>query len=198
MRSGRRAPPGRLRGEIRRDQLVALGETLFSQMPYDEVSIEEIAKRAGISKGLLYHYFRDKRGFYLAVVEHAAQRLLRAISVDASSSLRERAEQGLRNYLDFAEAHSVAFVGLLRGGIGADPQVLAIVERTRERIAEQILSHLDGKVSPRLRLLVRSFIAFVEASTIEWIQGRPISKDEVIALWLDTLFFLLNHPSKMG
>ncbi len=58
----------RLDVEERRKQLVALGNELFSKRTYDEVSIDELARAAGISKGLLYHYFPTKRDFYIATV----------------------------------------------------------------------------------------------------------------------------------
>src|SRR5580765_6635428 len=77
----RRAPPAaapraRLEVDERRAQLVALGVELFAARSYDEVSIDELARAAGISKGLLYHYFPTKRDFYVATVEEGATQLL--------------------------------------------------------------------------------------------------------------------------
>ncbi|MGW2857715.1 helix-turn-helix domain-containing protein, partial [Streptomyces sp. NPDC001215] len=56
----------------RREQLLAVGARLFSENPYDEVWIEQVAEIAGVSRGLLYHYFPTKRDFFAAVVERAA------------------------------------------------------------------------------------------------------------------------------
>jgi AcrR family transcriptional regulator len=72
----RSLPPSRLDVEERRKQLVALGIELFAERTYDDVSIDELAHAAGISKGLLYHYFPTKRDFYIATVKQAAQELL--------------------------------------------------------------------------------------------------------------------------
>ena len=58
----------RLQVDIRRQQLLELGLELFAHQTYDGLSIDEIAKRAGVSKGLLYHYFPSKRAFYVAAV----------------------------------------------------------------------------------------------------------------------------------
>ena len=65
----------RLSTDARRQQLVALGGEMFSERPFDDVSIDDIAAAAGISKGLLYHYFPSKRDFYIAVVRHSADEM---------------------------------------------------------------------------------------------------------------------------
>ena len=73
------SPPvvrARLDVDARRRQLLALGTALFGSRPYDEVSIDEVARTAGISKGLLYHYFPTKRDFYVATVREAAAELV--------------------------------------------------------------------------------------------------------------------------
>ena len=70
---GRRAPRQRLTVDARREQLLGLGMELFSTRAYEEVWIEEIAERAGVSRGLLYHYFPTKRDFYVAVARAAVE-----------------------------------------------------------------------------------------------------------------------------
>ena len=69
-----KAPKVRERFEVdaRRAQLLALGLVAFSERTYDDVSIEDIATTAGVSKGLVYHYFPSKRDFYIAALEDAA------------------------------------------------------------------------------------------------------------------------------
>lgn len=167
----------RLDLDERREQLVALGKRLFSERAYDEISIEDIADAAGISKGLLYHYFGSKRGFYVAVVREAAGQLVAATDVGAHVPAAERARLGLEGYLDFAEAHSAAFVTLLRGGIGNDSEVAEIVDGTREAIVERILTNM-GQTQPRpvFRLAIRSFVGLVEAATIDWLERRAVDR----------------------
>src|SRR5688572_23935942 len=62
----------RLATDERRTQLLDLGRELFNTRPFDDISIDEIAAAAGISKGLLYHYFPSKRHFYVETVREAA------------------------------------------------------------------------------------------------------------------------------
>ncbi|MEY3014468.1 MAG: hypothetical protein RIT45_3203, partial [Pseudomonadota bacterium] len=66
----------RLQREARRAQLLELGLQVFADTPFDAVSVEDVAQRAGISKGLLFHYFGSKRGYYVATVQAAASALL--------------------------------------------------------------------------------------------------------------------------
>ena len=66
----------RLGVDERRAQLLELGLQLFSDHSYDELGVDDIARAAGISKGLLYHYFPSKRDYYVEVVRRAAGELL--------------------------------------------------------------------------------------------------------------------------
>ncbi len=70
----------RLSPADRRNELLALGAEVFGQRPYDEVRIDEIAERAGVSRALMYHYFPDKRAFFAAVVQAEGERLFEATS----------------------------------------------------------------------------------------------------------------------
>ena len=65
----------RLSTDARREQLLASGARLLATRPYDEVSIEEIARAAGVSKGLLYHYFPTKKDFLIAALERGQDEL---------------------------------------------------------------------------------------------------------------------------
>src|SRR5580700_10583130 len=105
---------------------------LFSERTYDEVSIDELAAAAGISKGLLYHYFPTKRDFYVATVREAASRLLERTSKPVAGTPLERLSAGLDEYLDYVEAHAKPYAALLRGGVGVDAEVARIVDDTRD------------------------------------------------------------------
>src|SRR6476661_2909346 len=59
----------RMSTEDRREQLLRAGVELLRRRPHEEVSIEEIAEAAGVSKGLLYHYFPTKKDFLVAAIE---------------------------------------------------------------------------------------------------------------------------------
>src|SRR5205823_14099933 len=126
----------RLDVDERRAQLLALGISIFSERPYDDVSIDDLAAAAGVSKGLLYHYFRTKRDFYVAAIEQASEQLLAQTMTSRDLPPEERLRISLETYLDFVERHGQAYVALMRGGIGADPEVAKLLDKTRGRIID--------------------------------------------------------------
>src|SRR5260370_24799316 len=91
----------------RRNELLALGAEVFGQRPYDEVRIDEIAERAGVSRALMYHYFPDKRAFFAAVVRAEGERLFEATNTppQPDASLFEQLLSGVLAYLYYDEGH---------------------------------------------------------------------------------------------
>lgn len=91
----------RLSPDDRRSELLTLGAEVFGQRPYDEVRIDEIAERAGVSRALMYHYFPDKRAFFAAVVRAESERLFEATSTPANDgqSLFDRLRAGVLAYM---------------------------------------------------------------------------------------------------
>src|SRR5690349_6850769 len=93
----------RLDVDERRAQLLELGLNIFGSSDYESISIDDIAAKAGMSKGLLYHYFASKRGFYVAVIRHAAEKLRASIDPGREVPPLERVEIAIKNYLDFVD-----------------------------------------------------------------------------------------------
>src|SRR3954470_13406333 len=120
---GQRRPRVRLDNDARRAQLLLLARKAFSEQSYDEVSIDNLAREAKISKGLLYHYFPTKRDLYIAGLTEIANELVAAITmVPDDAPPIERVRMGLDAYLGYVMDHSRSFVSLMRGGIGSDPE----------------------------------------------------------------------------
>ena len=178
----------RLDLDERRDQLLALGEKLFGERAYDEISIDDIAEAAGISKGLLYHYFGSKRGFYVAIVRESADKLVEATEVGSELPPAERARAGLKGYLEFAEEHSAAFLTLLRGGIGNDPEVTELVDATRERIVVikpvEKAEHIVTRGAPRGHVVYKGGEArvVVRAPRRAVVQHQRVRRKELLQL----------------
>lgn len=183
----------RLQVDERRTLLLELGLQLFSDRSYDELGVDDIARAAGISKGLLYHYFPSKRDYYVEVVRAAAGLLVartEAAGVDASP---EALQDGLDAYLDFVEQHARSFVALMRGGVGSDPEVVQIVEATRRTIAERILSRLGADApTPLLRTALRGWIGLVEAASLDWLERRDLPREQLRQLCAQLLIAALT------
>ncbi len=181
----------RLGVDERRAQLLGLGLRIFSERAYDDVSIEELARAAGVSKGLLYHYFPTKRDFYVAAIEQASEQLLARTLTPTDLPPEERIRLGLTAYLDFVDEHGGAYVALMRSGIGSDPEVAAVVERSRAAFVERILEDVPRKlVTPLVRMALRGWIGFVEATATEWAMHRAVSRKRMVELMASTLIQL--------
>jgi AcrR family transcriptional regulator len=189
----------RLDNDERRAQLLALGRGAFARHPYDEVSIDNLALKAKLSKGLFYYYFPTKRDLYIAVVEATARDLSDQLvaAVANQPTPRDRASAGVQAYLDHVETHGHAFVSLMRGGIGADPEIAKVLERVRGDIVDRFLSgspigaFLQDR--PLSRIAIRSWIGMVEAASIEWLSASGVPKQQVCDLLVDLLFELLSR-----
>jgi len=171
----------------RRAQLIETGAELFSARPYDEISIDDIAAAAGISKGLLYHYFSGKRGLYVEVVRAESERLRDVTDVGGEDPIRA----GLDAFLDYVADHATAWAAMVRGGVGSDEEVAGIVEDTRTAMVDRVLTRHWTKrraAPPALRIAVRGWQGFVEAATLEWIERGDLDRAvlrELLALALD-------------
>lgn len=182
----------RLDTDARREQLLALGLAMFSQRSFEEVQIDDVARAAGISRGLLYHYFPNKRDFYLAVLRAAATKLLDATAATPDTPPYLRLRAGLRAYLDFARSHARGQLALLRSGVGIDPEVAGIVQRVRKALAERVLEGIGlAHPTPAVTTLVWGWIGLVEATSLEWLDAPTLSPDALLELWSSSLLRLL-------
>lgn len=164
------------KGDNRRAQLIELGLRLFGTRPYDEVQIDEIAAEAGIAKGLLYHYFGNKRGLYLEVIRASAAELLAALEPEPGLSPPENVRRGMLAYFGYVEAHADAYLALMRGGLHSDPDVAAEIDGVRQSIIDRIAVGIGmPQLPPAFRVAARSFIGAVEAAAIDWLEHRDTS-----------------------
>ena len=164
----------RLSPEDRRAELLALGAEVFGKRPYDEVRIDEIAERAGVSRALMYHYFPDKRAFFAAVVKDEADRLYEATNdpPPAGMTFFEEIRTGVLAYMAYhqqnPEAAWAAYVGLGR----SDPVLLGIDDEAKNRQLEQMMARignimanvpgakLEADVERDLRVILNGWQAF--------------------------------------
>ncbi|MFW5876201.1 MAG: TetR/AcrR family transcriptional regulator [Myxococcota bacterium] len=192
-RGGRPSPPrSRLQVDERRAQLLELGAELFSAHSYDGLSVDDIAQAAGISKGLLYHYFPSKREFYVETVRAAADQLLRetrsANEADPALPPLDRARRGIEAYLDYADRHASAFSTLLRGGIGSDLEVFDIIESVRRYYVDRFMGQIDFlDPTPQLRNAMRGYLGYSEGVTLDWLEHGDVPKEEVCDLLVEVL-----------
>ncbi|CAM5461416.1 TetR family transcriptional regulator [Streptomyces canarius] len=167
--------------EERRQQLIGVALDLFSRRSPDEVSIDEIASAAGISRPLVYHYFPGKLSLYEAALERASEDLASRFAEPHEGPLGARLLRVMGRFFDFVDEHGPGFSALMRGGPAVGSTTTnALVDSVRQAAYDQILSHLGvTEASPRLELVVRSWISLAESTALIWLDGRRIPRAEL-------------------
>ncbi|MEU9924678.1 TetR/AcrR family transcriptional regulator [Streptomyces griseoluteus] len=167
--------------EERRQQLIKVALDLFSRRSPDEVSIDEIASAAGISRPLVYHYFPGKMSLYEAALTRAAEDLAGRFEEPHEGPLGARLLRVMGRFFDFVDAHGPGFSALMRGGPAVGSSATnALIDSVRQAAYEQILSHLGITEAPaRLELVVRSWISLVESTALIWLEGRRVPREEL-------------------
>ncbi|MER7956117.1 TetR/AcrR family transcriptional regulator [Streptomyces sp. NPDC096030] len=185
----------RLSVEERRVQLLAAALTLFAHRAPDEVSLDDVAEAAGVSRPLVYRYFPGgKQQLYEAALRSSADELELCFAEPQNGPPTERLSRVLDRYLAFVDEHDAGFSALLQGGSVAETsRTTAIVDEVRRAAAEQILVHLGvDRPGPRLRMMVRTWIAAVEAASLIWLdEGKQPAAGELRDWLVDHLVALL-------
>lgn len=144
---------------------------MFADTSYDALNMDDIAKHAGVAKGLIYYYFKSKRGYYLAIVEDSVADLVARAGGESDVPNAERVRGTIDGYLYYAEHHQAAYRTIVTGGVGSDSEVLAIRDAVREELIAAIAEGAYGHraVPPLARLALVGWLAGVEGSTLDWI-----------------------------
>jgi AcrR family transcriptional regulator len=185
----------RLSPEARREQLLELGVQMLSSRTLDELSVEDLAEQAGISRGLLFHYFRNKQDFHRAVVQRAADDLLNTTAPDGSLQPIPQLSQSLEHYIDYVTANYSGYVSLVRGAASGDHALREIFDQTRDVLTRRITDNIAAfglSDSPTVRLLARGWSAMVEEVVLSWVPDPQISKAELLRVLTATLPAMLS------
>ncbi|MET7382054.1 helix-turn-helix domain-containing protein [Streptomyces sp. NPDC005526] len=162
----------RLSVEERRAQLLDAALSLFAHRVPEDVSLDDVAEAAGVSRPLVYRYFPGgKQQLYEAALRSAAEELQHCFDEPREGPLMPRLARALDRYLTFVDEHDAGFSALLQGGsVVETSRTTAIVDGVRRAAAEHIFRHLGVTApGPRLRMTVRMWITAVEAASLIWL-----------------------------
>jgi AcrR family transcriptional regulator len=173
------ATTGRVRmtPESRREQLLDLGTRLLATRTLDEISIELLAEEAGISRGLLYHYFGSLREFHVAVVRRAVEDIY---AITAPRDIDDPLEQltvSVGAYSDYVAENYTGYVSLIRAAASGNEEIQAIYRDARRSLTDRIfeiagpdqLAALGVVDSPATRMLLDAWAAMVETAVVTWV-----------------------------
>jgi len=178
---------GRMTPDARREQLLQAGIRLFREGPYEEISIDDIARSAGVSKGLLYHYFPTKRDFLVAAVANSVDELTGLLTFDPSLTPDEQADASIDTFLGYVEERSAGFTTIFRTRGGGDPELTSIIAHGRSRRREFIIEGLGRLADTPLETLrtpvfeaaVEGWMFFAEGVMLRWLERGDIDRPQV-------------------
>ncbi|WP_455354083.1 TetR/AcrR family transcriptional regulator [Streptomyces sp. SYSU K217416] len=184
----------RLSVEERRVQLLDAALSLFAHRAPEEVSFDDVAEAAGVSRPLVYRYFPGgKQQLYESALRSAADELELCFAEPQTGPLTQRLCRALDRYLAFVDQHDAGFSALLQGGSVAETsRTTAIVDEVRRTAADQILVHLAvPEPGVRLRMMVRTWITAVEAASLIWLDEEKQPPVGELRDWLVDHFVAL-------
>ncbi len=175
----------RLDHDERRRQILECARRLFSQRSYATVSTSEIAREAGVARGLLNHYFGTKRDLYLEVIRDVVRIPSNPVPLQAPGrGLEHVISEGADRWLTMLERNTGTWLAAVGAqGLGRDPEVEAILDDARERAADRLVEALQSDEAAEapieLRALIRAYSGLIEAASVEWLQRGRLTRDQV-------------------
>jgi AcrR family transcriptional regulator len=176
----------RLPVDERRGQLLELCTELFTRHSYAELSMADIAREAGISKALLYHYFPSKQELFVATLQAAADEVRRRTEPDPALPPVEALANSLDAFLEWVEQNGLAYRKLLESA-GSVPEVGALIAEVRDRTSARILQGLGAGAAPQPRVAVRAWLWFLDGAILDWLEHRDLSRAELGELLMGSL-----------
>jgi AcrR family transcriptional regulator len=179
---------GRVPRPVRERQLLELAEALFAERGYARASMDELARRAGVTKPVVYELFGSKDGLFGACVDRSIERLAADIStaVRAEDEPEARLRAGGLAFIRFAAANRVAWDLMSMGG-SFEEKARAVrssqAELIRELMAEMARDDVDQR---ELEVAAHAVNAAYEG-VAHWMWAHPEVPIEQIADWIADL-----------
>ena len=191
----------RLAPAQRREQILDAAGALFAERAYDEVSIEDIASAAGVTRGLVHHYFGGRNDVYVALLERLGAQREDQLRPPAGRSARARVADTVSRWLDWTEAnHTIWLATIAHGEDIADPEVRRVVsDLVRRAVALLTAFHADiAKDSPRLRYALECWTGLNRTATRRWLRGEATREatHELLASTLEHVLRTFGAPSQ--
>ena len=169
----------RLQTDERRRQLLDAGARVFTERSYEDASMADVARAAGISKGLLYHYFPSKRDLFVATLEAAAEELRELTQPDPALPVAEQLVAALDAYLRWIEEHADSYTKLLESAAGSD-DVRSYMAQMRAGTVERMLEGVVRSGDPAaVRTALHGFLWFIDGACLDWLANRDLTRDQL-------------------
>lgn len=169
----------------RQAQILEVAVRILRHEPFDQLSMDRVAAEAGVSPPLLFHYFKNKKGFQNAILEAAAADLEQRMRPDPRLSTAFQLRSGIETFVDAVIEHPTIYLAVMRLAGSGDHRMRTIYRGMRRTFTAWILaalSELDIESSPALRATISGWQAFMEEVVVDWIDEPTLERGEMIEL----------------
>jgi AcrR family transcriptional regulator len=182
-----RPPESRARRRLgvqeRQRELMRACLALIGTRPWEDVSMDEVARLAGASKPLLYYYFPTKSDLYLAAVRSAAEELRAVTTVVEDLPPAVALRRSLQAHVEWVDGNADAYRAVLQGGLSSDPAVQAIIETSRTDVVDRLARGFGiRKLTPAQRTVLRGWVGFLEAACLDWLANRDVPQRRLVQI----------------
>ena len=174
---------------------------LFAEHGYEEVSVEDIARAAGVTRGLVHHYFGGRTEVYIALLERLDALREDTLRPPVGRSARARVADTVSRWLDWTEANRLIYLGTIAPGEDlANPEVKRAVANLRGRAVTLLATfHADiAQDSPQLRYALECWTGLNRAATRRWLRGDTTRQatQELLASTLEHALRTFGAPPR--
>ena len=189
----------RLDAAERRGQILDTANALFAERGFGDVSIDDIAREAGVTRGLIHHYFGGRKDVYIALIERLESIREEELRPPVGRSARARVADSVSRFLDWTEANRTIYLATMAPGDAvADPDVRRVVaDLVRRAVVLLTVFHSDiAEDSPRLRYALECWTGLNRSATRRWLHGEATREatQELLTLTLEHVLRTFGTP----
>ncbi|MDY7087684.1 MAG: TetR/AcrR family transcriptional regulator [Actinomycetota bacterium] len=188
-------PRRRLEPDARRAQILSVAVRLFGERGYAGVSTTDVARAAGVARGLVNHYFGTKKDLYLEVIRVMLTVPEVAIAGLPDGDLPTRVDAIVSWFLDVVSRHSRSWLAAITaGGMAGDADVDRVIAEAVDGAADAVLTAagLDA-ANPAQHAMARSYVGLAVSTAREWLQRGVLTRAQVHRLLAATLLTMVSQ-----
>ncbi|MDV7245902.1 MULTISPECIES: TetR/AcrR family transcriptional regulator [Rhodococcus] len=178
----------------RRAQILDVAMRLLDSVPFEQLSMDQVAAEAGVSSPLLFHYFKNKHGFRNAVLVASATELQRRMTPDTSLPLPAQLRAGVETFAEAVIAHPAIYLAVMRMASSGDHGMRKIyrgMRRTFTRWIGASLAELGVSTTPALEAAISGWQALMEEIVLSWLDEPTMDRTDMIDLCERAFYHLL-------
>ena len=186
----------RLERDERRRQILVVARRLFSERSYAAVSTSDIAREAGVARGLLHHYFGTKRELYLEVVRALVRVPSNPVPLPSGGGLEAVIAESVDRWLETLERNRGTWLAAVGAqGLGRDVEVETILDEAREHAVHRLIAGVveDLADSDELRAVLRAYAGLAESASLEWLRRDRLTREQVHTLLVQSFLLLVRE-----